>query len=65
MDNLNESTYENKYSAHVEWPSINKHILGGFDSYSGDNHGWFPKGIYLPKIDMRNFDGKDPITWIL
>ena len=19
----------------------------------------------IPKIDMRNFDGKDPITWIL
>jgi hypothetical protein len=20
---------------------------------------------YIPKIDMRKFDGKDPITWIL
>jgi hypothetical protein len=23
------------------------------------------KTNHLPKIDMRNFDGKDPITWIL
>ena len=23
-----------------------------------------PKGLQLPKIDMRKFDGKDPITWI-
>ena len=20
---------------------------------------------HIPKIDMRNFDGKDPVTWIL
>jgi hypothetical protein len=23
------------------------------------------KTNHVPKIDMRNFDGKDPITWIL
>ena len=23
------------------------------------------KNNHVPKIDMRNFDGKDPITWIL
>jgi hypothetical protein len=23
------------------------------------------KNIHVAKIDMRNFDGKDPITWIL
>ena len=23
------------------------------------------KTNHIPKIDMRNFDGKDPITWIL
>ena len=23
------------------------------------------KNHHIPKIDMRNFDGKDPVTWIL
>ena len=23
------------------------------------------KTHHIPKIDMRNFDGKDPVTWIL
>ena len=27
------------------------------------NVGW--KNHHIPKIDMRSFDGKDPITWIL
>ena len=43
----------------MEQPSINKHIPRGFNFNSGDNHGWFPKGIPLPNIDKRKFDGKD------
>ena len=27
------------------------------------NVGW--KTHHIPKIDMRKFDGKDPVTWIL
>ena len=23
-----------------------------------------PRNYFIPKIDMQNFDGKDPITWI-
>ena len=46
-------------------PSFSKSTPGGFDSNTGSNQGWFPRGIQLPKIDMRKFDGKDPITWIL
>ncbi len=34
------------------------------------NHDWRNSGFgfktnHIPKIDMRKFDGKDPITWIL
>ena len=60
VDNMAQGTHKNKYHVHVEQPSINKHIPRGFDSNSGDNHGWFPKGIPLSKIDMRKFDGKIP-----
>ena len=27
------------------------------------NFGW--KTHHIPNIDMRKFDGKDPVTWIL
>ena len=30
----------------------------------GKEHGQ-NRGPTIPKIDMRKFDGKDPITWIL
>ena len=29
-----------------------------------DSHVGF-KNQHIPKIEMRNFDGKDPVTWIL
>ena len=34
------------------------------------NHEWRDSNFglkmnHIPKIDMRKFDGKDPITWIL
>lgn len=56
-----EGTHE---SVHIEQPSINNHVPRGFDSHSDVNHGWIPRGIQLPKIDMRKLDGRDPITWI-
>ena len=30
--------------------------------HHGFNSG--PRNYFIPKIDMQNFDGKDPITWI-
>ena len=62
---MGQVTREDKNSSRVELPSTNKHDLRGFDSNMGSNQGWSTRGIQLPKIDMRKFDGKDPITWIL
>ena len=50
--------------AHDDQPSINKNGIRGFDSIIGSNQGWSTRGIQLPKINMRKFDGKDPLTWI-
>jgi hypothetical protein len=63
-DEVGQGTHEDKNSAHVELPSMNKHDLKGFDSNMGSNQGWSTRGLQLPKIGMRKFDGKDPITWI-
>ena len=63
-NDVGQGTHDDKNSAHLEKPSINKQGLRGFDSNIGSNRGWFTMGIQLPKIDMRKFDGKDPITWI-
>ena len=61
---MDQYTHGNKHDVNIEQPSINKHVPRGFDSNIGDNHGWFPNGILVPKIYMRTFDGKDPIMWI-
>ena len=63
-DEVGQGTHEDKNSTHVQLPSMNKHDLRGFDSNMGSNQGWSTRGLQLPKIDMRKFDGKDPITWI-
>ena len=63
-DKVGQGTHDERNSSHFEKPSFSKSTLGGFDSNTGSNQGWFPRGIQLPKIDMRKFDGKDPITWI-
>lgn len=63
-EDVAQGTQEEKDSVHVEQPSLNKNTPRGFDSNNGSNQGWSPKGIQLPKIDMRKFDGQDPITWI-
>ena len=31
--------------------------------FINSNVGW--KNHHIPKMDMRKFDGKDPVTWIL
>ena len=63
-DNVGQGTHDERNSSHFEKPSFSKSTPGGLDSSTGSNQGWFPRGIRLPKIDMRKFDGKDPITWI-
>jgi hypothetical protein len=63
-DNVGQGTHDERNSSHFEKPSLSKYTLGGFHSNTGSNQGWLPRGIKLPKIDMRKFDGKYPITWI-
>ena len=63
-DDVAQGTQEDKDSAHVDQASINKPSPSGFDSNNRINQGWSPPGIQLHKINMRKFDGKDPITWI-
>ena len=48
----------------MDRPYINNHALRGFDSNIRGNQGWSTKGIELPKIDMRKWDGNGPISWI-
>ena len=63
-DDVSRVTKEDKDSVHVEQPSINKNIPRGIDYNNGSNLGWSPRGIQIPKIGMRKFDGKDSITSI-
>jgi hypothetical protein len=56
-DIVTEETHENKGSIHVEQPSNNKHFSGGFNSNSGVNYGWVPKGVNFPKVELKKFDG--------
>ena len=46
---VEETHYENKLNVNHDF--INSNI-------GGKNH-------HIPKLDMRKFDGKDPVTWIL
>ena len=61
-DKVGQGTHHERNSSHFEKPSFSKSTSRGFDSNTRSNQGWFPRGIQLPKIDMRKFDGKDPIT---
>ena len=63
-NNVGQGTHDERNSSHFEKPSFSKSTPRGFDSNTGSNQEWFSRGIQLPKIDMRKFDGKDPITWI-
>ena len=55
---------KDKNSSHVELPSMNNHDLIGFYSNMESNQGWSTRGLQLPKINMRKFDGMDPLTCI-
>ena len=63
-DNVGQGTHDERNSSHFEKPSFSKSTPGGLNSNTGSNQGWFPRGIQLPKIYMRKFEGEDPITWI-
>ena len=58
-DNVGQGNHDDRNSSNFGKPSFSKHTPRGFDSNTGSNQGWFPRGIQLPKIDMRKFDGKD------
>ena len=61
-DDVDQGAHDYINSAQGEQPSINKHSLRGLDSNVGSNQGWSTRGIQLPNIDIRKFDGKDPLT---
>jgi hypothetical protein len=42
----------------------NKNFPGVFNSNSGVTYGWFPKGVNLPKVELRKFDGTKVFTWV-
>ena len=50
-DNVGQGTHDERNSSHFEKPSFSKSTPGGFDSNTGSNKGWFPRGIQLPKIE--------------
>jgi hypothetical protein len=39
-------------------------FLGGFNSNNGVTYGWSPKGVNLPKVKLRKFDGTRVFTWV-
>ena len=63
-ENVSQGAQEDKDIVYVDQPFINKNIPRGIDSRNGSKQGWSPRGIQLPKINMRKYDGKDPIPWI-
>ena len=63
-DGGDQGAHDDINSSKVEKPYINRYSLRGLDSNVGSNQGWSARGIQLPKIDMRNFGGKGPLTWI-
>ena len=63
-DIVTKVTHENKGSIHVEQLSNNNNFPGGFNSNSGITYGWSPKGVNLPKVELRKFDGTWVFTWV-
>ena len=61
-DDMFWDTQEDKDSVCVEKHSMNKNIPKGNYSNHESHQGWSPRGTQLPKVDMRNFNGNDPIT---
>jgi hypothetical protein len=63
-DKVSEGAYENKGSIHVEKLSNDNNVSRGFKSNNGVTYGWSPKGVNLPKVELRNFDGIEFFTWV-
>jgi DNA anti-recombination protein RmuC len=57
IDKGSEGTHENNDSVQVEQLSNNKTFPGGFNPNNGVTYGWSPKGVNLPKVELRKFDG--------
>ena len=50
----------------IEKKLENRKLESSKNDISLQHHGFnsSPRNYYIPKIDKRKFDGKDPITWI-
>jgi hypothetical protein len=59
-----EGTHENKGIIQVEQLSNNKNFPRGFNSYNEVTYGWYPKGVKLPKVELRKFYGTKVFTWV-
>jgi hypothetical protein len=74
-----QGNHENKENKVVETQSHMGSILSHLESTNIESHNHdhsllqdphhqgfksAPRNYFIPKIDMRKFDGKDPITWI-
>jgi len=57
IDKVSRGTHENKGSFQVEKLSNNKNCPRGFNSNIGVTYGGSPKGVNLPNVKLRNFDG--------
>jgi hypothetical protein len=64
IDKGSKGTHENKGSVQVEQLSNNKNFPRGFNSNNGVTYGWSPKGVNLPKVELRKFDGTKVFTWV-
>jgi hypothetical protein len=57
IDKVYKGTHENKGGIQVEQISNNKNFPWGFNSNNGFSYGWSPKGVNLPKVELRKCDG--------
>jgi hypothetical protein len=65
-DNVVQGTHVKKVDTkiQVELHPMKNWIPGGFNSDIAANHGWVPKGIHSPKVELRNFDGTCVFKWV-
>jgi hypothetical protein len=61
---VSKGSLENKGSIQVEQLPINKIFRRGFNSNNGVTYGWSPKGVNLPKVELKKFDGTHFFTWV-
>jgi hypothetical protein len=62
-DIVTKETHENNGSIHVENDSSNNKFSRRLKSNSGVNYGWAQKGVSLPKVELKKFDGTKFFTW--